>query len=136
MARLVAEALQTVLQTVEVLKQDLQADNFKPTASDLMIGGANTAKEIDKAFLCFYGACIVLLQHLQTQVVLDDVCIQQISVLIFVNLLNQHLLVDFFRLALRNLCVLLHELLGESLDQSQTTVSVVTDLVEGVGLRE
>ena len=129
MTGLVCETLQAVLKSVEVFKQDLQADDFKPAAPDLVVSSPSAPEEVDKALFGLHRSLIVFAFKLQLEILNGYVRVEQVGVLALVDLLHQRLLVDLQRLRLRLRCLLLNKLLSESLDQGQTTVCITSDLV-------
>lgn len=65
MARLICEVLEAILDAIEVFEEDLQADDFEPGATDLVVCGALVAQVLDEPFLCFYRSCEVFCFELQ-----------------------------------------------------------------------
>ena len=59
MTGFVCETLQAVLKSVEVFKQDLHADDFKPATPNLVVSSPSVSEEVDEALFGLHRSLVV-----------------------------------------------------------------------------
>lgn len=135
MTWLVCKVLKTVFQSIKVLLQDLNADHFEPGATDLMVRGPLIPHVVNEALFGPDSSNQVFLFHLELEVSVRDVRVEQ-EVVTLEDLHHEVLLVQFHRLFCRQFRLFINQVLRETLQQGQTTIRVSANFVVFVSLEQ